>query len=1142
LATLAILGGLGCGLWSAETIRIEIHADTLRRIEAGPFSKSELERDIYFRSYHVPGMFSDERSRELLAIGAVPGRGTNSFPLEPGGKGEAFSAASRRKSLEGLVDTYGRAAERYPGMVHALAHNHFTGWMRQSAVDPQTKDLLEDWEKLSKADVLRTDLYEPMADLLVDWFSNLKKRGVDLPNFYSVKNEPTFEWKIGDFNRYTIGVARKVHPVHPEVRITGPCSAWPYPGAAFDKWSNREKLFIDAAGGEVGGYDLHFYSKGFWSLPPEPKWQAQCVVSASLHESQRLGVSTVWDFGRSSAYLDLWNAYHLATWGGELKPMIISEFGRQTIHPQFGPWLNDFKPWLYMNTVVRQWMNFMDRPEVRLTVPFILPESDEGYAPRRGQAVYTRPGAPESLQLTRTRFHEFFSFFRDLRGTRVDYAITAGVAKARGRLFVQPFREGRNLNVLIHNGGGYPRGSVKVELAVLLEGLAVRPARIAGKRIFFEGPVPAPEAGARIDGMLFISPCDGYEPVEGPVLELAGEETRIVRIELDPEAGAPVRERIERRIYSTDTLAPLAMHRDAEARVHVAPKRLAEAVAARLVLSLARNEGFERNPTVLLNGRGVGQLDLSFSRGVAEFHAPVEVGIPVDALRPGENLVKVRFDESVQGGHPFLVSTRLDLIAERRLAARPNIVLIVVDDLGYGDLGAYGGKTIPTPHLDRLAVGGVRFSDGYVTAPVCAPSRLGLLTGVYQQRLGVHWNQDVFPAALGHVKLPPGHPTLPEVLRSAGYTTAVLGKWNLSMREAGRASDEAALLMNFGGDYFPGTDGIYRGVDGGPIPKDPVLRQERYWGPRRAGDEYLTDRIGRLAVEFLARQQGAARPFFLYVGFNAPHSPFQAKLSHQARFGHLGPGPLNYYAAMVFSLDENVGRIIDELRRLGLSENTLVAFVSDNGPSPRIRDNWDPSWPDDLIIGSAGPFSGCKGGFREGGIRVPLILHWPARLRPGEYRRPVSALDLYPTLCAVAGAALPVGDGALSLDGVDLLPFLRGERSGDPHAKLYWRNDHKGAIREGDWKLLLEGSKPALFHLEHDPAEQHDLAAAEPATARRLHQAWRDWCTNHLPPATARLALDGAILRVHLDAAQTREAGSSVQFAPPPARGDTPTP
>jgi len=439
-------------------------------------------------------------------------------------------------------------------------------------------------------------------------------------------------------------------------------------------------------------------------------------------------------------------------------------------------------------------------------------------------------------------------------------------------------------------------------------------------------------------------------------------------------------------------------------------------------------------------------------------------------------------------------------------SARPNIVLIVADDLGYGDLGSYGGTTIPTPHLDRLAAGSIRCTDAYVTAPVCAPSRVGLLTGVYQQRLGVHWNQDVFPAALDHVKLPESHPTLPEMLRTAGYTTSVLGKWNLPMREAGHTSDEAALLMNFGGDYFPEADGIYRGVDGGPISKDPVARQQRFWGPHRADDEYLTDRIGRRAVDFLARQQDTTRPFFLYVGFNAPHSPFQAKKSHQARFGDLGPGPLNYYAAMVFSLDENIGRILDQLREQGRWEDTLIVFLSDNGPSPRLRDNWDPSWPDNLIIGSAGPFSGCKGGFREGGIRVPLLLQWPARFRPGEYHQPVSALDLYSTLSAAAGATVPDPASALSLDGVDLQPFLRGENTGAPHAQLYWRNGDHGAVREGDWKLLLEGPKPALFHLGRDPGEQDDLASTEPATARRLHQTWLDWGASHLPSAATTAA------------------------------------
>lgn len=1091
------LAGFAFTVQSAETIQIRVHADTLRRIETGPFSKSGLDRDMYFRSYHVPGMFSEERNAELLEIGAVPARGTNRFPLEPGEGGDAFDPQSRQESLSNLETIYRRAGGLYPDMVHALAYNQFAGWMRQASVATQTKDLLEDWEKLSKADVLRKDLYEPMADLFVDWFSNLKEKGVSYPDYYSVKNEPTWEWDFKDFSQYTLDVARRVHAVHPDIRITGPCSAWPYPGAAFDQWNRREKVFIDLAGGEVGGYDLHFYSKGHWSLPPEPKWQAQRVSSPSLHESQRMGIKTVWDFGRVSGYLDLWNAYHLAKWGGELKPMIISEFGRQTIHPQFGPWPNDFKPWLYMNTVVRQWMNFMERPEVRLTVPFILPEADRGYAPMRGQALYTRYGAPESMELKRTRFRDFYSFFRDLEGTRLSYEIGDGAAEAQWKVFVQPFRSGNHLYVLLHNGGGYPDGAVRIDLSILSGDVPFAPRKIEQKRIFFEGPIPAPEAGAEIDGTLSISDWDAYETVEGPLLELAGEETRILRINLGDAAPAPQRERVEQRVYSMDTIVPLRMRREAKAGISLSSEVLENVSSANLVLSLARDNGFDQNPAVSVNGEPVGELDLSFSRGITEFHAPVEIDVPASLLKPGENVVKILFPGPVNEGYPKLVSTRLDLVTEKQLVSKPNIVLIFVDDMGYGDAGCYGGTNlVPTPNIDRLAAEGVRFTDGYVTAPVCGPSRYGLLSGAYQQRFGIQWNEDAYGVIPG-MKETPADKRVPrsqllvnETLARADYTTGIIGKWNLP-NYPWTSFDETISVIHFGADYWPDRSGRYRGVD---EPKAISSSKNIVWGPEREGDEYLTDRLGREAVDFIGRHKDD--PFFLYLAFNAPHSPMQAKSSLKQAVAHLPSEALRMYGAMMLSLDENVGKVLDALDAHGLAGNTIVAFASDNGATYAYNVDWPADWPKELL-GSVGPLSGRKGQMLEGGIRVPFLLRWPAGLPAGEvYTAPVTTLDFYPTFCAAAGAEVPA---ETILDGVNLLPYLTGERTGAPHGQLFWHAVNRGAVREGKWKLYIHGDIVRLHDLEADIGESKDLLGQFPEVAERLQRAYDDF-VEQLPP------------------------------------------
>ncbi|NQU43502.1 sulfatase-like hydrolase/transferase [bacterium] len=428
----------------------------------------------------------------------------------------------------------------------------------------------------------------------------------------------------------------------------------------------------------------------------------------------------------------------------------------------------------------------------------------------------------------------------------------------------------------------------------------------------------------------------------------------------------------------------------------------------------------------------------------------------------------------------------------------PNIILIYADDMGYGDAGCYGGTNlVPTPNIDRLAAEGVRFTDGYVTAPVCGPSRYGLLTGAYQQRFGIQTNKDAWAKLPGleetpeNNRIPASQKIISEPMESAGYATGMAGKWNLPNYPK-TTFDETMSVMHFGGDYWPDAEGHYGGVDESTAKGN---FKRIVWGPEREGDEYLTDRLGRQSVEFVERH--AEEPFFLYLAFNAPHSPMQAKKSHLDAVSHLKTEALRFYGAMLLSMDENVGRVLDALDRLGLADSTLVAFASDNGPTFAYNVDWPEEWPKELL-GSAGPLSGHKGQYLEGGIREPFILRWPARLEAGQvYTQPVSTLDLYPTFCAAAGAEVPKGT---ILDGVNLLPFIQGEKTGSPHDMLFWYSTESGAIRQGKWKLLVYGKTRRLYDLESDIGETTDLAEKHPDVAAGLSDAF-DRFRAEMPPS-----------------------------------------
>ena len=426
--------------------------------------------------------------------------------------------------------------------------------------------------------------------------------------------------------------------------------------------------------------------------------------------------------------------------------------------------------------------------------------------------------------------------------------------------------------------------------------------------------------------------------------------------------------------------------------------------------------------------------------------------------------------------------------AREQAGGPPNVVLILVDDLGYRDVSYNGASEIETPNIDRLAAEGVVFSSGYVVHPFCGPSRAGAMTGRYPARFGMEWNVPYAPFD-PEQGLPEEETTLARRLQDAGYRTGLIGKWQL-----GAAPPFHPLNRGFGEFYgFLAGGHDYFQVDVTRAPADEYLLplSDGRGAGRFSG--YLTDALTDRAVEFV-RDDDIDAPFFLYLAYNAPHAPLQAPADLVARYGHIADEDRRTYLAMVDSLDRNVGRVLDALEDAGKRSNTIVFFLSDNGgvvPLDYLPDEQD--WADNA------PFRGGKSTFLEGGLRVPFVASWPAGWPQGAaYDRPVISLDAAATALALAGAT---EDPARPLDGVNLDPFVRGEASGPPHEALFWRQWRNApdlvtyaVLTAGGEKLVKEFDQaPALYDLRSDIGETRDLAAADPETVARLQTLWNEW-------------------------------------------------
>jgi len=416
------------------------------------------------------------------------------------------------------------------------------------------------------------------------------------------------------------------------------------------------------------------------------------------------------------------------------------------------------------------------------------------------------------------------------------------------------------------------------------------------------------------------------------------------------------------------------------------------------------------------------------------------------------------------GGICFGRSARCEPEHSDGSGGKPNIIVILSDDQGYADVSCYDhAQEVDTPSIDILARDGVRLTDGYASCPVCAPTRAGLLTGRYQQRFGIYYNSDV-PASTFDKEI-----TVARVLKNCGYATGMVGKWHLG-------SDSGKLPYNKGFDEFFGFLGgghKYFDLDqkGNPLYRNnEIVRGEK---------GYLTDVFTREAVSFIDRHGKTTKPFFLYLPYNAPHKPEEAREKYLKKFDTGDPTRDNYLARLA-SLDEGIGKVLDALTRNGVYDNTLILFLSDNGGTSAGADN--------------GILQGGKCTFYEGGIRVPFLISWPNRLPAGRVCSvPIISLDIFPSAIAAAGGNMPVDR---IYDGRNMLAVLEGKTKGPLHDSLFWDTGRGSwSARHGNWKLVCpDGSNCELYDLQVDLCETHNLAQHRPNMVRKLkklHESWR---------------------------------------------------
>jgi arylsulfatase A-like enzyme len=434
---------------------------------------------------------------------------------------------------------------------------------------------------------------------------------------------------------------------------------------------------------------------------------------------------------------------------------------------------------------------------------------------------------------------------------------------------------------------------------------------------------------------------------------------------------------------------------------------------------------------------------------------------------------------------------------------KPNIIIIITDDQGYGDVGFNGCKDIPTPGIDRIAANGAVFTSGYVSFAVCGPSRAGLLTGKYQDRFGFSRNPLYAPNDVS-MGLPLAEQTMADLVKQAGYTTAVIGKWHMGAHKQlhpnKRGFDEFFGFLGGGHRYFPEELTLGK-RDERKGQFDEYKSRLLHNSEQVDEKEYLTDAFSREAVNYIRKNKD--NPFFLYLAYNAPHTPLQATEKYLSRFQHITNEKRRTYAAMVSAVDDGVSNILNLLDELKLTENTIVFFLSDNGGP--TNDN----------ASSNGPLRGRKGDFYDGGIRVPFAVQWKGQIPAGmKYDNPVISLDIFATVSALSGIK-PKN----TIDGKNLIPYLQKTIKNAPHNFLFWRHFDQGryAVRSVDRKMIINKGAQEFFKIKEDIGEKTNVADNNSKPVAKLNKQLENWKNLLIDPLFLGLMQDEEYTKSHPD-------------------------
>lgn len=658
-----------------KTIPLRIEADALLALTHGPHTSHALTRDRYFRLYHFPGMYRGGVAAHLRFLRVSPGRGTGPFFGDDGGDSLRFG---KTDSEDGTIEAFAKMASagalEHPGATYAAAGGSFPEFQKPGSASTG-EGAVEPTMKVKHNRAIQPEDQGHVAELIHRWLERLSVTGAPSPGFYSPVNEPDASWKSGptsslDHANFVRALALQLRETQPDVRVSGPCTAWPYPGEDWKRWgaAGWERALIETAGDVLGAYDFHLYTKELWAYGPEsPGFKPERKMPiANLFASESLGHPEIMEFGKADVLLDLVAALHLARWGRPVPPVIISEFGRQGITPQLGPWANDYLYFLYSATVTRMWMRLMDRPEIELTVPFILPESDPGYGPQRGQALATRPGAPDNITTQKTPLAGWLEMFRSIEGERVPVKWgTTDPALARG-LFAVACRNASGLQILIHNAT-----PDAIDVPLQLGDSQPWPSGVRVARTRWEGAVPVDHRVPTPENSTWRRDHEALEVLASPRLELQGEETALVTI---PWVESPKRQIITARHYAPQFLQGLSDRSVAEFTFSLDDEDLNEAKNARLVLGYSAPVGPAKGTgalRVLWDGASSpATVFPGLTEGWRQIAVPVEVEVPVEQVHSGTWKIRVDGENETLPPGSRIVSARLDIQKELAITSQ----------------------------------------------------------------------------------------------------------------------------------------------------------------------------------------------------------------------------------------------------------------------------------------------------------------------------------------------------------------------------------------------------------------------------------------------------------------------------------------